>query len=85
MSKVTVSISLTRKEQGALYMAHLGAKKTIKTLTAQRDELLAVLQAFERISDIWLPAEAEEGYAEEMFVLHKARNDMLAAILKATA
>lgn len=47
--------------------------------------LLEALQALEQIKDIWLPQEAEEGFAEEMYVLHKARNNMLAAIAKAIA
>lgn len=44
MSDVTVSISLSKQEQGRLYMQHLAAKKTVKALLEQRDELLAALQ-----------------------------------------
>ena len=40
MSEVSVSISLTRKEQGALYMAHLATKKKLAAMTSARDELL---------------------------------------------
>jgi len=54
-------------------------------LIAAAPELLATLQAFERISDIWLPATASEEHEGEMQALHQARNDMLAAIAKATA
>ncbi|GAB5336303.1 hypothetical protein [Pseudomonas fluorescens] len=85
MSDVTVSISLSKQEQGRLYMQHLAAKKTVKALLEQRNELLAVLQAFERISDIWLPPSVNEEHEGEMQALHQARNDMLAAIAKATA
>ncbi|NWD59419.1 hypothetical protein HX878_32455 [Pseudomonas veronii] len=56
----------------------------VKLIHAAPD-LLAALEAFERIKDIWLPAEAEEQHAEEMYALHMARNNMLAAIAKATA
>jgi len=44
MSDVTVSISLTKQQQGRLYMQHLAAKKTVKALLEQRDELLASLK-----------------------------------------
>ena len=44
MSDVTVSISLSKQEQGRLYMQHLAAKKTVKALIEQRDELIAALQ-----------------------------------------
>ncbi|QQD56700.1 hypothetical protein MHB_0010785 [Pseudomonas fluorescens BBc6R8] len=54
-------------------------------LIAAAPELMAVLQAFERISDIWLPAITSEEHEGEMQALHQARNDMLAAIAKATA
>lgn len=47
--------------------------------------LLAAMQAFERISDIWLPVTASEEHEGEMTALHQARNDMLIAIAKATA
>ncbi|MGX9761904.1 hypothetical protein [Pseudomonas shahriarae] len=53
-------------------------------LIAAAPDLLAALEGFERIKDIWLPAEAEERHAEEMYALHMARNSMLAAIAKAT-
>lgn len=43
-------------------------------------QLLEALEEFERIRDIWLPAEAEEQHGEELHVLHMARNKMLAAI-----
>lgn len=46
-------------------------------------DLLEALEAFERIKDIWLPAEAEEQHAEEMYALHMARANMLAAIARA--
>ena len=46
-------------------------------------DLLEALEAFERISALWLPAEVEEQHAEEMYALHMARNQMLAAIAKA--
>ena len=43
MSDVTVSMSMTRKEQGALYMAHLVAKKKITVQTGQLEKLKAAL------------------------------------------
>lgn len=55
-----------------------------KVIAASQD-LMEALQAFERISDIWLPATASEEHEGEMQALHQARNDMLAAIRKATA
>lgn len=64
---------ITREE--ALYRA--------KVMAASQD-LLEALQAFERISDIWLPATSSEEHEGEMRALHEARNDMLAAIRKAT-
>ena len=53
-------------------------------LIAAAPDLLAVLQAFERISDAWLPAIVGEEHEGETRALHQARNDMLAAIAKAT-
>lgn len=63
MSEVSVSISLTKKEQGALYMAHLDAKKTIKALISERDELKAEVA---RLStpDFYWPAGDEGGYSD---------------------
>lgn len=84
MSDVTVSISLTKKEQGALYMAHLDAKKTIKKLIGQRDELLGALQVF---ADIQIDCATEivpNGYSNP----EQWRQHVLAAraaIAKATA
>ena len=52
-------------------------------LIAAAPDLLEALEAFERISALWLPAEVEEQHAEEMYALHMARNQMLAAIAKA--
>ena len=51
-------------------------------LIASAPDLLEALEAFERISALWLPAEVEEQHAEEMYALHMARNQMLAAIAK---
>jgi hypothetical protein len=39
MSDVTVSLNLSRKDQGALYMAHLATKKNLAAVTAERDAL----------------------------------------------
>ena len=52
-------------------------------LITSAPDLLEALEAFERIKDIWLPAEAQEQHAEEMYALHMARNNMLSAIAKA--
>lgn len=59
-------------------------KQANAKLIAAAPDLLAALQAFERIVDIWLPAEVEEQHGEELYALHQARNDMLAALAKAT-
>ncbi|MDY7534048.1 hypothetical protein RGV33_20600 [Pseudomonas sp. Bout1] len=72
-----------RRRKGSVYScAEAGANAS---LIAAAPELLASLQAFDRISDIWLPSTASEEHEGEMQALHQARNDMLAAIAKATA
>ena len=58
-------------------------QKRVDRIKSAGVELLDALEAFERIKDIWLPVEAEEQHAEEMYALHQARNNMLSAIAKA--
>lgn len=72
-----------RKRKGSVYSCEEAGANA--GLIAAAPELLASLQAFERISDIWLPTAASEEHEGEMQALHQARNDMLAAIAKATA
>lgn len=75
-------------EGGGLFIAqvdHCMHQEANAKLIAAAPCLLAALQAFERISDIWLPATASEEHEGEMTALHQARNEMLAAIEKATA
>lgn len=77
---MTAMIAHSRNEPDQAIEAEANAR-----LIAAAPCLLEALQALEQIKDIWLPQEAEEGFAEEMYMLHKARNNMLAAIAKATA
>lgn len=72
-----------RRSKGSVYSCPEAWRNA--SLIAAAPDLLAALEAFERIKDIWLPAEAEEQHAEEMYVLHMARSNMLAAIAKAKA
>lgn len=59
------------------------SKKAMLRVRNAAPDLLEALEAFERISALWLPAEVEEQHAEEMYALHMARNQMLSAIAKA--
>lgn len=53
------------------------------SLILSAPDLLEALEGVLRISDLWLPHEVEEQHGEEMYVLHMARNKMIAAVEKA--
>lgn len=52
-------------------------------LISAAPDLLEAIEGVLRISDLWLPHEIEEQHGEEMYVLHMARNKMIAAVEKA--
>jgi hypothetical protein len=63
MSDVTVSINLSRKEQGALYMARLAAKKKLADVIAERDALKAEITRL-TTPDFYWPTGDEGGYSD---------------------
>lgn len=61
----------------------LGLSKVLERVGSQRDELYECLSAFERVTELWLPAEVSEEHIEEAEALHGLRRKMLEALAKA--
>ena len=76
---------ITPERHGVVCAALDGGLSDDLLLLRAAPELLAALQAFERINELWLPTTSDADHEDEIRVLHKARNDMLTAIAKATS